>query len=128
MSGDTIVAEVDNHLEGGISVYDPIALEMAQESGAYSLISYMWVPLQPKNKIRSFIKDEHIITQIPLSEDLRKYYQRSLAMLKGDVEEMRRLLAEERPEMLDFLGEDEYNDEDDNLIKFPSRQTANTVH
>jgi hypothetical protein len=128
MNGDTIMGTAEVVGESGVTLKDPVALEMSQESGAYSLISFMWVPLDPKSTTRTFIKSDHIITSVPMSEDILSYYRRSLAMLKGDVEEMRRIISEEREEMLDFSDEDEYDSLDDKILSFPTGKSANTVH
>jgi hypothetical protein len=135
-NGETIIAEVVNEDEQYISVLEPLALEIAEsETGKPMMVALTWVPLTKKVNMVN-LKTPHIVAISECDEDMDKYYKKSLAVLKGDVETLREILAEEATEEdLEKIRERVVNDKEEDdpwMEKFGTpievNHSANTVH
>ena len=120
-SGETVIGEVVNEDENNVSILDPLMLEIGEgETGNPMMIAMTWIPLtKPTNLVN--LKTQHVIAVAETDEEVARYYQKSLAVLKGDAKKLRELLDEEEGEEL------EWDDEEPKVIKFPVK-SANTVH
>ena len=95
-NGETIIAEVAHQDDEVTCVLEPLALEIAesQETGNPMMVALTWVPLTKKVNMVN-INTSHVVAVSDTDEDLDKYYKKSLAILKGDVETLREMLLDE---------------------------------
>jgi len=119
--GDTIIGEVVAEDNTHLSIIDPLQLDLAEsDDGNLMMMAMHWIPLtKPINVVT--IKNEHVVAVADSDESTWKYYQKSLAVFKGDLKKLKALLREENVEVGDL-------EMDENVVRFPSRLTANTVH
>jgi hypothetical protein len=135
-NGETIIAEVVNEDDQYISVLEPLALEIAEsETGKPMMVALTWVPLTKKINMVN-LKTPHVVAISECDEEISKYYEKSLAVLKGDVKKLREILLEEATdEDLDEIRERVLDDEGEHdpwMKKFGTpieiELSANTVH
>jgi hypothetical protein len=135
-NGETIIAEIVNQDDQYVSVLEPLALEIAEsESGKPMMVALTWVPLTKKINMVN-LKSPHVIAISDCDDEIGSYYEKSLAVLKGDVEKLREILAKEADEEdLDRIRENVLNDEIDDdpwMGKYGQpleiKPSANTVH
>jgi len=108
-NGETIVAEIAHQDDNITSVLEPLALDVGEsESGRPMLLAMTWIPLTKKVNL-IHLKTEHVIAIAECDESISRYYERSLSVLKGEIED-------------DFQEQDF---EDPEQTEIP---TANTVH
>jgi len=95
-SGETIIAEIAHEDEAVTCVLEPLALEIteSQQTGNPMMVAMTWVPLTKKVNMVN-IKTHHVVATSETDEDLDKYYKKSLAVLKGDVETLREMILDE---------------------------------
>lgn len=130
-NGETIIAEIAHQDETTTSVLEPLQLiiEESERTGRPVMVALSWIPLTKKINMVN-LKTQHVVAVAECDEQVEKYYIRSLAVLKGDHEKLKKIMEEEKEE-LDY-GEDEYDDEDDPWMRkfgspLESANSANTM-
>lgn len=94
-SGETIVAEIVHEDENTTSVLEPLALEIGEsESGKPMMVAMTWIPLTKKVNMVN-LKTSHVVAVADVDEEIDAYYEKSLAILKGDVDKIREILKKE---------------------------------
>ena len=127
-NGETIIAEIAHQDEYTTSVLEPLALEIAEsDSGKPMMVALTWVPLTKKVNMVN-INTSHIVAVADVDEDIDKYYIKSLAILKGDTDKLRELLAEESVGEVDMETEEEDPWMDAFGQPVEIEPSANTVH
>ena len=141
-NGETIIAEIVHQDDTTTSVLEPLALEIAEgESGKPMMVAMTWVPLTKKVNMVN-LNTNHVVAIADADEDMDKYYIKSLAILKQDLDKLREILKEEASEEdLEEISErvmsaeTEFNLDDEEvndpwMDKFgqPVELSANTVH
>lgn len=135
-NGETIIAEIVHRDEKTTSVLEPLALEIAEsESGKPMMVALTWVPLTKKINMVN-LNTAHVVAVSECDKEISLYYEKSLAVLKGDVDKLREILKEETgvesfeevQNRLNVLAEEE----DPWMDKFgqpiENEPSANTVH
>lgn len=128
-NGETIIAEVVHQDENITSILEPLQLiiEESERTGRPVMVALSWIPLTKKVNMVN-LKTQHVVAVAECDEEIDKYYIRSLAVMKGDHEKLKQLLAEEK-EIHDW--DDEGEDDDPWIKKFgkplESANSANTM-
>lgn len=128
-NGETIIAEIVHQDDKTTSVLEPLQLiiEESEETGRPVMIALNWVPLTKKINMVE-LKTNHVVAVADCDEEVEKYYIKSLAILKGDRDKLREILAQEKEE-LDY--DDEEDESDPWIDKFSkpleSSNTTNTM-
>lgn len=129
-NGETIIAEIVNQDDQYVSVLEPLALEIAEsESGKPMMVALTWVPLTKKINMVN-LKTLHVVAISDCDDEIGSYYEKSLAVLKGDVEKLREILSNvEDKNDLDGIADD---NDDPWMGKYGQpievKPSANTVH
>jgi|DEB0MinimDraft_10_1074344.scaffolds.fasta_scaffold14582_3 transcriptional regulator of heat shock response len=141
-NGETIVAEIVHQDETTTSILEPIALEIGEsESGKPMMVAMTWIPLTKKVNMVN-LNTNHVVAVADVDEDIDRYYIKSLAILKQDLDKLREILKDEAGvEDLEEIAErvrsaeTEFNLDDEEVTdpwmeKFgqPIELSANTVH
>jgi hypothetical protein len=85
-NGETIIAEVVHQDENTICVLDPLALEVGEsETGRPMMVAITWVPLIKKVNMVN-LKSNHVVAIAECDEYLDEYYNKSLSVLRADVD------------------------------------------
>lgn len=128
-NGETIIAEIVHQDDKTTSVLEPLQLiiEESEETGRPVMIALNWVPLTKKINMVE-LKTNHVVAVADCDEEVNNYYIKSLAILKGDRDKLREILAQEKEE-LDY--DDEEDESDPWIDKFSkpleSSNTTNTM-
>jgi hypothetical protein len=128
-NGETIIAEIVHQDDKTTSVLEPLQLiiEESEETGRPVMIALNWVPLTKKINMVE-LKTNHVVAVADCDEEVENYYIKSLAILKGDRDKLREILAQEKEE-LDY--DDEEDESDPWIDKFSkpleSSNTTNTM-
>ena len=122
-NGETIVGEIAHADEKDTAVLEPLQLEVGESetTGNPMLIAMTWVPLMKKTNLVT-IKTAHIIAVADVDEDISDYYEKSLAVLKNDMDKLQELVSREEE------GEYEEVAESLQVEKTEMKLSANTVH
>tara|TARA_R110000772_G_scaffold7228_9_gene24783 strand:+ start:1522 stop:1974 length:453 start_codon:yes stop_codon:yes gene_type:complete len=142
-NGETIVGEIVHQDETTTSILEPLALEIGEgETGKPMMVAMTWVPLTKKINMVN-LNTNHVVAMADVDEDIDKYYIKSLAVIRGDLEKLREIMKEEASEEeLESIserilsGETEFDLLEDEKVfdpwmeKFgqPIELSANTVH
>ena len=131
-NGETIIAEVVHEDETVTTVLEPLALIVHDgEDGRPVMVAHTWVPLLKKTNA-VHLNTQHVVAMAECEREMELYYKRSLAQLKGDVEEFKKLMEDSHPDDKlhwndDELLEEEFPEElQQELENF--EPSANTVH
>ena len=117
-SGETVVAEYLDSINDQVIVSEPIALELEQTSRGFSLMSTIWIPLYRENEPTIIeISKMHIVTQLRVDAEMEKYYDKTVAYFRGDMEQLKAMMNEDQ----------EDNDGDHTMSMMNFDITANTV-
>ena len=128
-NGETIIAEIVHQDDKTTSVLEPLQLiiEESEDTGRPVMVALNWVPLTKKINLVE-LKTNHVVAVADCDEEVEKYYIKSLAILKGDRDKLREILAQEKEE-LDY--DDEEDESDPWIDKFSkpleSSNTTNTM-
>jgi hypothetical protein len=128
-NGETIIAEIVHQDDKTTSLLEPLQLiiEESEETGRPVMIALNWVPLTKKINMVE-LKTNHVVAVADCDEEVENYYIKSLAILKGDRDKLREILAQEKEE-LDY--DDEEDESDPWIDKFSkpleSSNTTNTM-
>jgi hypothetical protein len=128
-NGETIIAEIVHQDDKTTSVLEPLQLiiEESEDTGRPVMVALNWVPLTKKINMVE-LKTNHVVAVADCDEEVEKYYIKSLAILKGDRDKLREILAQEKEE-LDY--DDEEDESDPWIDKFSkpleSSNTTNTM-
>lgn len=137
-NGDTIMGEVVHEDEDVTTVLEPLSLIVNEnEEGRPVMVALTWVPLLKKvNAVH--LKTDHVVAMSELEREMTLYYKRSLAQLRGDLEEFEQLMSESTPDDRLHWNDDEVLEEKDEVMEeYLSEITseiseqiisANTVH
>lgn len=109
-NGDTIVAEIIHKDSKVVCVMDPLSMEVVVDDGRHIMVSKSWVPLHKKDNMVTLYA-HNIVAIADVDDETDRYYRKSIAYMKGDVE----------------MYEDDLEDEDP-LLDLAYQQSANTVH
>lgn len=137
-NGETIIAEIVHEDENTTSVLEPLALEIGEgETGKPMMVAMTWIPLTKTVNMVN-LKTSHVIAIADIDEDMESYYEKSLAILKGDVDKIREIIKREAgtddlEEIRERVEENTVDDIQEELWmeKFGQPleiRTANTVH
>ena len=139
LNGETLLAKVIENDNEHLCINDPIMIEITPTQGGNAMTSITWIPLmKPTNLVA--LKQSHILTVYDVTDELGLYYRKSVALLKNDPEEIKKVVDEIRKqqEMLTSIaGDDEGEEEDEleeirekvfNKLKLIRSVTSNTVH
>jgi hypothetical protein len=139
LNGETLLAKVIENDNEHLCINDPIMIEITPTQGGNAMTSITWIPLMnPTNLVA--LKQNHILTVYDVTNELGLYYRKSVALLKNDPEEIKKVVDEIRKqqEMLTSIAGDEEEEEEDELeeirekvfnkLKLIRSQTSNTVH
>jgi hypothetical protein len=139
LNGETLLAKVIENDNEHLCINDPVMIEITPTQGGNAMTSISWIPLmKPTNLVA--LKQSHILTVYDVTDELGLYYRKSVALLKNDPEEIKKVVDEIRKqqEMLSSIaGDEEEEDEDEleeirekvfNKLKLIRSQTSNTVH
>lgn len=137
-SGETIIAEIVHEDEKITSVLEPLALEIGEaETGRPMMVAMTWVPLTKKINMVN-LNTNHVIAIADVDEEMNAYYEKSLAVLKNDLDKLREILREEADvedleEIHERIMHAEIEENDPWIDKFgkPVEEitpSANTVH
>jgi len=109
-NGETIIAEVVHQDEDITSILEPLQLiiEESEKTGRPVMVALSWIPLTKKVNMVN-LKTQHVVAVAECDEEINKYYIRSLAVMKGDHEKLKQLLAEEK-EIHDWDDDEEEYD------------------
>ena len=113
-----MVAEYLDSINDQVIVSEPIALELEQTSRGFSLMSTIWIPLYRENEPTIIeISKMHIVTQLRVDAEMEKYYDKTVAYFRGDMEQLKAMMNEDQ----------EDNDGDHTMSMMNFDITANTV-
>ena len=141
-NGETIIAEIVHQDDTTTSILEPLALEIGEgESGKPMMVAMTWIPLTKKINMVN-LNTNHVVAVADVDEDIDKYYIKSLAILKQDLDKLRKILKDEAgvEDLEEFTervmsAETEFNLDDEEvnnpwMEKFgqPVELSANTVH
>jgi len=133
VSGDTVLAEYVGSDETVATVANPVALVINTAGRGIALSSTVWIPFAREGDTVIDIKKEHIITTLSVDEETELYYDKTVAYLKGDGDELERLRNLSKG--TDFMTGEEIEreidrevEEEENNKLFSDNWTANTVH
>ena len=141
-NGETIIAEIVHQDDTTTSILEPLALEIGEgESGKPMMVAMTWIPLTKKVNMVN-LNTNHVVAVADVDEDIDKYYIKSLAIFKQDLDKLREILKDEAGvEDLEEItkrvmsAETEFNLDDEEVNdpwteKFgqPVELSANTVH
>ena len=103
-NGETIIAEIVHEDDQTTSVMEPLALEIAEsESGKPMMVALTWVPLNKKVNMVN-LRSSHVVAIAEVDDEIDEYYEKSLAILKGDTEKLKEIIQRETE--VDSLSED----------------------
>jgi len=135
-NGETIIGEIIHSDDNTTSVLEPLALEIGEsQSGKPMMVAMTWVPLTKKVNMVN-LNTTHVVAVADVDDDIDAYYEKSLAILKNDIDKIKEILQrdadidnlEEIEERLEYEDEDQ---EDTWMNKFGKPleiKSANTVH
>jgi hypothetical protein len=139
LNGETLLAKVIENDNEHLCINDPVMIEITPTQGGNAMTSISWIPLmKPTNLVA--LKQSHILTVYDVTDELGLYYRKSVALLKNDPEEIKKVVDEIRKqqEMLTSIAGDEEEEEEDELeeirekvfnkLKLIRSHTSNTVH
>lgn len=103
-NGETIIAEIVHQDDHTTSVMEPLALEIAEsDSGKPMMVALTWVPLTKKVNMVN-LRSSHVVAVSDVDDEMDQYYEKSLAILKGDTEKLKEIIQRETE--VDSLDED----------------------
>lgn len=123
-NGETIIAEIMHQDDEIVSVLDPLALEIAEsESGRPMMVALTWIPLTKQVNMVN-IKTQHVVALSECDEEISSYYEKSLAILKGDTDKLQEIMMNEE----EFEEREEHDPWIDKFGQPVEINSANTVH
>lgn len=135
-NGETIIGEIVHQDDTTTSVMEPLALEIAEsDSGKPMMVALTWIPLTKRVNMVN-LNTPHVVAVADVDEEINAYYEKSLAILKNDVDKLKEILSEEAG--VDSLSE--VKDKLETLANEPdpwmdafghpveTKLSANTVH
>lgn len=136
LNGETLLAKVIQNDNEHLCINDPIMIDITPTQGGNAMTSITWIPLmKPTNLVA--LKQTHVLTVYDVTDELGLYYRKSVALLKNDPEEIKKVVEEirQQQQMLSSIAGDEEEDEEEdyrekifNKLKLIRTQTSNTVH
>ena len=95
-SGETLIAEVVHEDEQHVSILEPMLLEMgeSEETGRPMMVAMSWIPLVKKVNLVN-LKPPHVIAVLECDQEISDYYEKSLAIFKGDKKKLREIIEKE---------------------------------
>jgi|SRR6056300_1325309 len=95
-SGETLIAEVVHEDEQHVSILEPMLLEMgeSEETGRPMMVAMSWIPLVKKVNLVN-LKTPHVIAVLECDQEISDYYEKSLAIFKGDKKKLREIIEKE---------------------------------
>lgn len=139
LNGETLLAKVIQNDNEHLCINDPIMIDITPTQGGNAMTSITWIPLmKPTNLVA--LKQNHVLTVYDVTDELGLYYRKSVALLKNDPEEIKKVVEEirQQQQMLSSIAGDDEEEEDDeeenyrekifNKLKLIRTQTSNTVH